>query len=273
MYYFLIRHGHPIGTTACYNEASMALLLSQISIHTAIQLGEIFVLHHVCPQKKILYKCHGFVYFSMLKRIQELNCPFPQMSLDEIPNFPGDKRCFLGEISMFHHFSHGFIMFHPICPMFSLEFSIQTKNIPIRCRSSSVTSSCCVPLRPPLRRWRRRERWWPGAWQGLAATCRRGWRRLFWGRKWPNWENLVRRCVCFFGMAKVGMVVNIWILLFLKNDEFSRFMLKRFDERQWTRPQSPNFARNGRNQNYYPTELLSVDFPDFTHFMGIFSEI
>lgn len=106
----------------------MALLLSQISIHTAIQLGEIFVLHHVCPQKKILYKCHGFVYFSMLKRIQELNCPFPQMSLDEILNFPGDKRCFLGEISMFHHFSHGFIMFHPICPMFSLEFSIQKKH-------------------------------------------------------------------------------------------------------------------------------------------------
>ena len=52
-----------------------------------------------------------------------------------------------------------------------------------------------------------------------------------WGRKWPNWENLVRRCVCFW-MAKVGIVVNIWILLFLKNDEFSRFMLKRFDERQ-----------------------------------------
>lgn len=68
----------------------------------------------------------------MLKRIQELNCPFPQMSLDEIPNFPGDKRCFLGEISMFHHFSHGFIMFHPICSMFSLEFSIQKKTSPVQ---------------------------------------------------------------------------------------------------------------------------------------------
>ena len=209
-------------------------------------------------KKKILYKCHGFVYFSMLKRIQELNCPFPQMSLDEIPNFPGDKRCFLGEISMFHHFSHGFIMFHLICPIFSLEFSIQKKTSP-------SPGAGAAPWRPAAAfHWGRLcgadgggNSGGLGHGQGLAATCRRGWRRRPGGRKWPNWENLVRRCVCFW-MAKVGIVVNIWILLFLKNDEFSRFMLKRFDERQWTRPQSPNFARNGRNQNYYPTEWLLV---------------
>ena len=202
----------------------------------------------------------------MLKRIQELNCPFPQMSLDEIPNFPGDKRCFLGEISMFHHFSHGFIMFHLICPIFSLEFSIQKKTSPspvqeqlrdVQLLRSTEAAFAALTAEGTVVAW------------GMAGAGGHVPQRVKappWGRKWPNWENLVRRCVCFW-MAKVGIVVNIWILLFLKNDEFSRFMLKRFDERQWTRPQSPNFARNGRNQNYYPTEWLLVH-PFYGEFFG-----
>ena len=149
-------------------------------------------------RKKKLYKCHGFVYVSMLKRIQELNCPFPQMSLDEIPNFPGDKGCFLGEINMFHHFSHGFIMFHPICSMFSLEFSIQKKTSPcpvqeqlrdVQLLRSTEAAFAALTAEGKVVAW------------GMAGAGGHVPQRVKappWGRKWPNWENLVRRYVCVF---------------------------------------------------------------------------